>query len=139
MDVDFTNDYNCWHSLCNPIVNYSPTTPTFAPLTASYDIDYCTTAGDACTSMGNSRTLCSLDYRPNDPITSFSACYCAPRVLMLEFTCSFLQNVSCLQVPARTDHMSGWSYCDNVEEVWGTAVPASLVSCDFVLCLFVVG
>ena len=126
IDLDFTNQYNCWHSLCDPIVNYSPTSPLWTSITAPYDLAYCTTVQDACTSMSYSRSSCFLKYRSGDPTTSVSRCLCSPPVISQEFTCSFLQNVSCAQVPAHLEQMSGWTYCDNLEDV--LTVPASLVS-----------
>lgn len=125
IDIDFTADYSSWHSYCDPVVIYTPTTPILSPITASYNLDYCTTAKDACLSMAYTRSSCYLAYQSNSALTPYRSCMCAPPVLSQEFTCSFLANISCAQVPAHLDHMSGWTFCDNFEQV--LTVPPSLV------------
>lgn len=126
IDSDFQNDYNCWHSVCDPIINYTPTSPQYSSITAPYDLNYCLTAQAACTQMSASRSQCALEYNSGDPTTSVSSCLCAPPVLSLEYTCSFLQNISCAQVPAHLSQIAGWTFCENLPDV--LTVPASVVS-----------
>ena len=122
MDDDFTDDYYSWSSWCDPVVNYTPTTPVLSSITAPYDVSYCLTASSACYSMTASRSGCT-----QSDMASASSCLCAPAVLSLEYTCSVLGNVSCVQVPAHLDQMSGWSYCtNNIEQV--LTIPPSLTA-----------
>lgn len=81
--------------------------------------------------MSNSRFSCYYKWHTGEPTTSVSSCLCAPPVLSQEFTCSFLANISCAQVPAHLNHMSGWTFCDNLQDV--ITVPGSLVSFDAML------
>ena len=121
VDNDFTDDYYSWSSWCDPVVNYTPTTPVLSPITAPYNEFYCLTASSACYSMTASRSGCT-----QSDVASASSCLCAPAVLSLEYTCSVLGNVSCIQVPAHLDQMSGWSYCNDIEQV--LTIPPSLTA-----------
>lgn len=83
-------------------------------------------AQEACFSMSNSRFSCYNKWQTGEPTTSLSQCLCSAPVLSQEFTCSFLANISCAQVPAHFDRMCGWTFCDNLQDV--ITVPSSLVS-----------
>ena len=126
IDYGYTNDYNCWYSICDPILRHTPTLAPLSSITAPYEVGFCSTAKAACRAMSGSRSLCAIDYTSGEPTTSVSDCLCAPPVLSLEYTCSFLGNISCIQVPAHFTSMSGWTYCDNFADV--LTVPPSVVS-----------
>jgi hypothetical protein len=126
IDYDFVNDYNCWYSICDPIIRNTPKLPPLSSITAPYDVDFRKTANSACIDMKNSRSLCEIEYTSGDPTTSASRCFCSPPVLSLEYTCSFLGNISCGQVPAHFTRMTGWTICNNFDSV--LTVPPSVVS-----------
>jgi hypothetical protein len=105
-------------------VIYTPTTPILSSITVSYDPDACPAASTACGQMDYSRSQCLLTGHTSDT-TAFSSCLCNPAILSLEYTCSVLGNVSCLQVPAHLDSMTGYSYCNNINDV--LTIPESLV------------
>lgn len=118
LDKDFMTASSLWHSWCDPIVNYSPTTPIISSITAPYSPSYCRTASSACYSMIVSRNRCTGDGSDSDSnLLSVSSCLCAPEVLSMEFTCSVLGNVSCIQIPGHLDQMSGYRYCSNINQV----------------------
>lgn len=126
LDYDFRNDYNCWYSICDHFISHTPSLAPLSSITAPYDVAFCTTARDACREMKNSRSLCQIGYTRGDPTASASSCFCSPPVLSLEYTCSFLGNISCIQVPGHFTRMTGWTLCENFEDV--LTVPASVVS-----------
>ena len=104
---------------------YTPTTPVLSSISVSYDPKECSAASTACERMSYSRSQCLLTGKTSDT-SAYSSCLCDPAILSLEYSCRVLGNVSCLQVPAHLDQMTGYSYCDNINEV--LTVPESLVS-----------
>lgn len=127
IDAGFIDDYSSWHKWCDPVVLYHPTTPVLSSITVTYDANACPAASTACLQMFYSRSQCQLTGQIDD-ITAQSSCLCAPAVLSLEYTCSVLGNVSCLQIPAHLESMTGYSYCSNIRQV--LTVPQSLVSSE---------
>ena len=126
IDYGFVNYYNCWYSICDPIIRHTPTLPPLSSITAPYNSNFCKTASSACVEMKDSRSLCEIAYTSGEPTTSVSKCFCSPPVLSLEYTCSFLGNISCLQVPAHFTRMTGWTICSNFDSV--LTVAPSVVS-----------
>ena len=79
--MDSTQDENIkqWHSLCDPLITFTPTTPTFAPLTRTLDPDACTAAADACYRWGEGIKSCKSVYTN---ATQALSCLCQPSQLL---------------------------------------------------------
>ncbi|KIW13498.1 hypothetical protein PV08_08686 [Exophiala spinifera] len=127
-DGDAQNLISLWNSACDDAITFSPTTPVLSTLTSTYDVGYCTTAQSACAVEEVALSSCSVNYLGKDD-QKFSSCFCAPSFLSAQYTCGFLGNVSCQQVPATLTNLVGYSYCSNFMSVLGGSsgsVPASV-------------
>lgn len=114
-----------WNSACDNVVTFTPTTPALSTLTATYDDQYCTTAYSACEAAAADQQACSASYLGKD-VQKFSSCFCAPPILSEGYTCGFLGNVSCRQVPATLTNLPEYPFCDNFMQVLGTAGPGNV-------------
>jgi hypothetical protein len=124
-DGDAQEDVSLWNSACDAQITFSPTTPVLSTVTATYDDQYCTTAAAACDRDKTALEACSISYLGQDA-TKYSSCFCAPPVLSDAYTCGFLGNVSCRQVPATLTNLVEYTYCDNFMSVLGGAESGSV-------------
>ena len=128
-DPHLSQEVSIWHSECDPIINYTPTTPIISSITASYNLDYCLTADQNCESLTQQRDVCTDDY-DQGPAASLTSCLCQPPLLTLAYECSILGNVSCIQVPAALSNMAEYGKCSNLNAV--LTLPPSVVSITLV-------
>jgi hypothetical protein len=115
-----------WHSACDTEITFSPTTPIVTSLTATYNQDFCNTAGSACASGNDLASQCSLSY--TNLGAHFSSCFCQPELLSLQYTCLYQLNTSCLAEPAALTNIPAYNFCDNAASVLGSAGPTNSVS-----------
>ena len=72
-----------------------------------------------CQSGQYSQQECHSSY-PKQPV-SFSSCFCEPALLSMDYTCLYLQNVSCFSTPAALTNLAGvYPYCTNLFQVLGS-------------------
>jgi hypothetical protein len=116
LDGGYKSELQLWNSACDDKITFSPTTPVLSSLTATYDEQYCTSAASACQDGEAGLQACSISYLGKD-VQKYSSCYCAPSLLSAEYTCGFLGNTSCEQIPATLTNMVQYKYCDNFLEV----------------------
>jgi hypothetical protein len=115
-----------WHSACDGEITFSPTTPVVTSLTATYNQDFCNTAGSACASGLDLTSQCSLSYTSLG--AQFSSCICQPELLSLQYTCLYQVNTSCFGEPATLTNLPAYKLCDNAASVLGSAGPMNSVS-----------
>lgn len=125
LDELMQSELAVWNSGCDDKITYSPTTPVLSTVTATYDVQYCTTAASACQDGLDALQSCSINYLGQ--AQQYSSCYCQPSLLSAEYTCGFLGNVSCEQIPATLTNMVQYRYCTNFMEVLGGS--SGSVSC----------
>ena len=125
-DPHLSNEVSVWHSECDPIINYTPTTPVISSITASYNVNYCLTVDQNCESLTQQRGICTNEYDQSSAAASLTSCLCQPPLLTLAYDCSILGNVSCIQVPAALSNMAEYGHCSNLNAVLN--LPPSVVS-----------
>lgn len=111
-------ELSLWNSACDDQVTFAPTTPPLSTLATTYDEQFCTSAAQACQVGEQALSSCSISYLGKDD-KAYNSCACAPPVLSAQYTCGFLGNVSCLQVPATLTNLVQYTYCDNFLSVLG--------------------
>lgn len=57
-DGQMQSEVNIWHSACDSIVNFTPTTPPISTITASYSVDMCHSIGNECASASLADERC---------------------------------------------------------------------------------
>ena len=119
LDSTLEDGLMSWHALCDDFVTFKPTTPALSQLTTSRNDDYCNILiRGACTQARTALTSCGLLTGE----AAFSSCTCAPSLIILEYSCEFLGNTSCLATGATLSSLDPYSSCANFEDVVGTGV-----------------
>ena len=121
LDPVFETGISVWHSICDPLITFTPTTAPISTIVRTWDPDVCTTAHSACDKQNALISSCS-DHSKG---TAFFPCVCQPSILSLQYTCEFIGNVSCLLTSAATTNMAAYHFCSNLPAVLGSA-PASV-------------
>ena len=119
LDQLMQSELEIWNSACDSKITFSPTTPVLSSLASTYDEQYCTSAASACQIGVAGLQSCSISYLGKDA-QKYSSCYCAPSLLSAEYTCGFLGNASCMQIPATLTNLIQHKYCDNFMSVLGS-------------------
>ncbi|KAF2098859.1 hypothetical protein NA57DRAFT_56497 [Rhizodiscina lignyota] len=117
-DLDNTAEQfvDTWHSACDKKITFTPTTPSVSSITASYNVQYCTTMFAACASASIANQACESSFTiPSERVS----CFCQAPLLANEYTCAYLGNVSCIQTEAALSRIPGYSICPNFESVVG--------------------
>lgn len=116
-----------WHSLCDDVVTYSPTTPITSAFTA-YPEEFC--EQDVKIACAEAKTLLSecLAYISETDTTRFSSCTCRPELQQQDYTCEYIGNVTCLGTTAALSSLFGYSVCSNFAEVIGS-ITVSVLTC----------
>jgi hypothetical protein len=118
-DIDgyFQPEIETWHSLCDGKISFTPTTPPLWSITASYNVDFCTTVFSSCESASQVAEDCAI----SNTGQQYLSCFCQPSVLSMEYTCEFLGNTSCVQTSAALTNLAAYGYCTNLLAVLGSS------------------
>ncbi|OBS26241.1 hypothetical protein FPOA_00182 [Fusarium poae] len=126
LDSTFDEGIKSWESLCDSIITFSPTTPSFSAYN-EYPDQLCAEVKKVCQTAENMINEC-LSYVSDVDTSSFSSCTCRPELLRLDYSCEYIGNASCLATSLATEaalsNLWGYSDCDNFESVIGTGLPA---------------
>ena len=117
LDELMQSELAIWNSGCDSILTYSPTTPALSSVATTYDVQYCTTAASACQAGLDAIQSCSINYLGQPQ--PYSSCNCQPSLLSAEYTCGFLGNVSCEQIPGTLTNLAQYNLCTNFMQVLG--------------------
>jgi hypothetical protein len=118
-DIDgaFQPELMSWHSVCDGKLSATLTTPPISSITASFNVDFCTTIFSSCQSMEYELQKCSLSYTRQ----KYSSCICQSKLYSLEYTCEYIGNTSCVRTTAAVTDIVLYSYCSDFSQVfWGS-------------------
>jgi len=112
-----------WNEGCDGFVSFTPTTPPLSTLSTTYNDDACTSVYSSCASWSYAIEECSSSF-PSVTRSQIS-CACQARILSLAYSCEFIGNETCEQVPAALSDVFGYSFCPGFTSLFASA---SLVS-----------
>jgi hypothetical protein len=122
LDPSYESALSQWHSLCNTFITFSPTTPPVSTITVSYDA-LCNGVEEACATAKLLFDQCDGSYT-ND--VHFTSCVCQTRFLILDYSCEYLGNTSCLDILANTSLLLGYN-CPDFAAVIGTGILSDVI------------
>jgi hypothetical protein len=94
-----------WHSACDGVISYTPTTPPITSLSVTGGVDACLTAESNCVAFGSFTDSCTSTYSLS---VELRHCFCQPAILDLASRCEVDGSVSCqFKTPVSTNL---WSY-----------------------------
>jgi hypothetical protein len=114
-DGSFQTYIRSWHSACDDVITFSPTTPALSSITVPYDPKFCNTVLSSCARASISAAGCDGSYTGQQ----YSSCICQPPLFSLQYTCEFLGNTSCLLTTAALTGMAAYGLCPNLVDVLG--------------------
>lgn len=106
-----------WHEGCDSQINFTVTTPALSTITVPYDPKFCTKVISWCASGSVEQQKCVTSYAA---VSDQSSCYCAPKLLSLDYSCMYLNNASCVLTPAALSNMPAYGFCSNFQSVLGS-------------------
>jgi hypothetical protein len=124
MDPSFESGLSQWHTLCNALSFFAPTTPSISSITTYYDYNNLCD-GEACATAKLLFDSCAGTFTDDARYTS---CICAPSFLTLDYSCEYLGNTSCEGIPATLSNLIGYG-CSNFPAVLSEIVSFELSWC----------
>jgi hypothetical protein len=125
-DSNFTGTaglYALWHSACDNVITYSPTTPVLTSLSLTFDPLNCLSAQSYCQDFGVLTDDCSATITGSIELQS---CMCQASVLDLASRCEIDGSVSCLfKTPTLTNLYSYQNCAGSVTGAPATVTVAS--------------
>jgi len=128
-DSDFEGPnglFGLWHSACDDVLTYVPSTPAITSLSLTFDPANCLSAESFCQNFGALTDACTVS-----SANELQSCLCRVTVLDLASRCEIDGSISCaFRVPTTTNLFS-YKHCGGLKG--STAVSPSMISTQIVV------
>ena len=102
-----------WHEKCDAKITFEPTTPILTSY-SQIDLNICSSVWDGCVTESAGRAKCRSYTTDKSALLS---CMCRTQILAAAYTCSYIGNVSCLEIPGALSDVRGYSYCTDFSSI----------------------